>query len=641
MLLAAAVVALGAAAVRVASLAAPRGLERALSAAALGVAAAVVEVLLLGLLGLGGSSLALGAAVLATWVAARRLPAPELPVLVELGGWWSGLPFARRAVAGAIAGAWLVWQGWLLRHPALGFDTVLYHLSDAAVWAGHGHTGRTDLVIRAIPVTNYPVTDEVFLSWGLGLARSLVPASILVPPQVVLLGAAAWCGLRTLELPRHVCALATAALCSLPAVIAWQSNGSAPDPPSLAWLVTCGALCSASRRRAALLAPAVVAGGLAIGTKTTTAPLALALLAWAVWLHRARLRALWRPLALAVLLAVGCGGVWYLRNLLDHGSPLWPFVAAPWGTPLPHSLQAANESFAQHPRETIEVVGDYYTSRFLGGIVLLAGALVAPLMAWRRRGVWIASAAAVLSFLIWSRAPFTGVPPVAVRIPEGVFSTTRYLLPALAAAVLALALAAAGRGAGAVLARLVLAAATVIELIQGFRLGFPAMPSVATPLVGAAGGALLVGAAGALGSRRRVAARRLPRPVARAAPAAAAIALGALLAVPASGYLRRHAEAKVFASGVSGWMARRPDDSRPVASAPIVVGTLAGDRLRRRLEPIPRNAGCADVRARAEEGYVVLYVGAPRNDKVRSLDFCLGRPPSFRDDLFHAWAPAP
>ncbi len=162
----------------------------------------MVEVLALGLVGLGGSSPALAAAAGLTWAAARLAPAPELPARTELGRWWGSLPPGARLAAGAVAGAWLIWQAWLLRFPTLGFDSVLYHLSEATLWAGSGYTGETDLVIRRLPVTNYPITAEVFLSWGLGLSRSFVPASLIVPAHVALLGIASWCGLRNLEVTR-------------------------------------------------------------------------------------------------------------------------------------------------------------------------------------------------------------------------------------------------------------------------------------------------------------------------------------------------------------------------------------------------------------------------------------------------------
>jgi hypothetical protein len=283
-------------------------------------------------------------------------------------------------------------------------------------------------------------------------------------------------------------------------------------------------------------------------------------------------------------------------------------------------------------------VGDLYLSRFLGGIVLLAGCLVAPLLAWRRRVVWVASAAAVVSFLAWARAPFTGVPPAEVRIPEGVFSTTRYLAPAVAAAVLALALAGDGRGLRARVAQLTLAAGIAIEVVQAFRLGWPAMPSPWTPFLGAAAGAAVAAGLHALRLRRT----RGPSAAAlRPALLATAVAFGALLAVPASGYVRRHAESEVFAHGLSGWMARRPDDSHTVWSSPVVVATLTGDRLRRRLRPIPRGDDCADVRAHARRDYVVIYVGPLPEPVLPDLSRCIRRPPSYADGAFRAWAPAP
>jgi hypothetical protein len=302
---------------------------------------------------------------------------------------------------------------------------------------------------------------------------------------------------------------------------------------------------------------------------------------------------------------------------------------------VPSSVEAVDVSFAQNARETVDALGDLYTSRFLAGIVLLGGAALAPLLRLRERAVWLAWGAAMASLVIWLNAPFTGVPPVSVRLNEGVFSTTRYLLPALAASVLALGLAAAGRGAGAVVARLVLAAAAGIALVQAFRLGFPAMPSAWTPIAGAVAGVALAAAAHALRTRRSPLAGTRLRP----ALLASALGLGALLAVPASGYVKRHAESRVLASGVSRWIAARPDDRRPVASAPIVIATLAGDRLRHRLRPIPVRTTCAGMRARARAGYVVLYVAAPAAPDVVALGRCIGRPPSYSDRQFRAWAP--
>src|SRR3954454_16267154 len=88
-LLGASVVALALAGLRLASRIAPRGLPRVLSAAAFATAAAVAEALLLGLVGLGGSTAALNLVAVATVaVAYIVLPAPALPLSEEIVTCW-------------------------------------------------------------------------------------------------------------------------------------------------------------------------------------------------------------------------------------------------------------------------------------------------------------------------------------------------------------------------------------------------------------------------------------------------------------------------------------------------------------------------------------------------------------------------
>src|SRR5436190_9416729 len=84
-----AVLALAQASLRVASTAAPVGLERVIAAAVIGVAAAVVEALALGVVGLGGSTAALAAAAAVTWLLAHTLVSrPEISPVGELEQWW-------------------------------------------------------------------------------------------------------------------------------------------------------------------------------------------------------------------------------------------------------------------------------------------------------------------------------------------------------------------------------------------------------------------------------------------------------------------------------------------------------------------------------------------------------------------------
>src|SRR4051812_23894592 len=113
-LLGASVAALSAVAVRAASPIAPRGLTRMLVAAPIAASAAVAEAILLGLLALGGSTIALTITAIGTWALARALlPRPTTSPAAELSAWWHERTRAERtllaAMAGA-AGAWIVWQ---------------------------------------------------------------------------------------------------------------------------------------------------------------------------------------------------------------------------------------------------------------------------------------------------------------------------------------------------------------------------------------------------------------------------------------------------------------------------------------------------------------------------------------------------
>jgi hypothetical protein len=633
-LLGASVVALAAAGIRIASMLAERGLARALAAAAFATAAAVGEAIVLGLVSLGGSTVALTLAALATWGAAvARLPRPAVAPGGELLEWWRARGQGERALLGGVAGAGAIWAAWQLRHPALGFDTIHYHLPEMVIFVQGGQPGSVHDVLPGLPVGNYPLTAEVTAAWAMGIARSFVPVVLLPWLTLGLTATAAVAGLRAIGVTRLAAGLAAAALCTSPWLLAWQSNGSATDPPALAWLVTCAALTALSRERPGLLAAAIVAGGLAIGCKTTVLPFTVLVLALGLWASR---RALPRkPIALATAAAALVGGVWYLRNLVTHGSPFWPIVSTPWGDPVPHSVQAVHTSFLDRPGATLDVLGDSYLDRFGGALLLLAAGVLAPLAAPRSRRVLIAAGAVVAGFLIWARSPVTGIAPDNT-LPETIFSTTRYALPVVAAACMALALAATDAQRRLRAAPLVvLGGAVVVNLVQTFRLGFPVAPSAWTPLLGAGVG-LVLGYIGRgvhprFGRRRRA-----------AAGVAAAAAMGALLAIPAAGFVRRHGDANSsLVAPVVRWMAAQPsfrDGSSPVATTPAYIGVLAGDRLRHRLEALPRRDACAEAARRAPREWLVVYGGPLGGVAPAAVRRCLP-PPAFDNGVMTVFRP--
>lgn len=580
---------------RLASLAAPSGLERAVAAVVLAAAAAVLESLVLALFALGSSPPALALAALATWLAARRLlPAPASP-LGELASALRSLRRFERIALGAALGALAAYVLWLLRRPSLGLDGAVYHLTEVVMWVQQGTPGSVEPITYEFPVGNYPVTNEVLLAWAAGLSRSLVPIVLWAPFCLGLAAASGWLGLRRLGVSRVPAAIAPAAVLLIPVVID-QLRGPTTDIPALAWLVSCAALAVCSARRPALLAPALVAAGLAVGTKTTTLPFATLTLAIAAWRLRHALPALTPALCAAAAAAAAAGGLWFARNLADHGSPFWPFVSAPWGDAVPPYLKQFDTSLLERPRATLDGRAGDYLDLLGGGPLLLLLAVAAAVVA--RRGTVLAAGAAVAGgVLLWARSPYTGNAGVNAVLDLSL-STTRYLLPVLAAAALTLALATRLRGWIGRAAVGGLLACAAWSAVAAFSQGFPRAPSLLVPIAGALLGALAGAAAG----------RSHPR-TGLALPLAAAAAGAVALALAAPGFPGRYAESRNIGSELVAWAQTRSDirdGSIPVAFAPAPVGVLAGDRLRHELELIPADERCERVLARARRGLVVI-----------------------------------
>jgi hypothetical protein len=618
--LAAAVASLAAAGVRLASLAAPSGIERALAAFVFATAAAVAEALGLGLVGLGGSAVAVLAAAVATWAAARlALPAPGTGVAAELGRWLRELGLAPRLVLGAAAGLLGAWGAWLAVHPALGRDMVVYHVPEAVDWVHNGRPGSVVPVIADLAVGSYQLTYEVLLAWGLTLGRGFDWVTLVTAATPAVVGVAAWAGLRALCVDRVPAFLGAAALVAPPAVLATQRGGSSVDPASMAYLVTAGALFAAARQRPRLAAPAILAAGMAVGCKATALPLAGVVVVVGLVGLRGRLGALRPWLGGATAVAIAVGGVWYIRNLVAHGSPLWPFEAAPWGDPRPRFYDLYAPRFLDAPRDALSRLWPYYRADFGGELVLLGGALLAALLV-RRRAVLAATVAALVSVALWTNAPFTGISQ-SRALDEGVANATRFLLPGVAAAVLAIALATRRRrfrplGIG------LLAVAAAIGLRQTLHYDYPTAPSGTVPLAGTLAGAAL--ALGSLGVRRLP---RVPRPVV----AGLAIAAGAGIGVAvADGFAERNADTGQTGAGAVRWLARQPawrEGDAPVVATVATPAPLTGDRLQHRLVLATPRVACA--RAARLRAWLVV-------DRARMAE--CGKP-DYEDPLTAVYAP--
>jgi hypothetical protein len=576
------------------------GLARAVAAATLAATAAALSALGLGLVGLGTTPGWLVTAAAAVWVAARAaLPAPEPSLAEQLRTAWDEAPTPVRIVLGAAAGALALWTVWIVARPDFGFDGARYHLPEALTWVHDGHPGRVEDVFPGFPVGAYPLVNEVLVAWAAGISRSQAPALLWTPALIALIAAAGWLGLRTLEVRRLPAGLALTALCLVP-VVAYNLNAVTTDVPCLAWTVVTGSLAIAAvrGREPGLALPMLVAAGLAAGTKTTALPLVLATSLITLWTLRGRLRMLALPLACALVAAIVLGGVWYLRNLVRHGSPLWPFASLPGSDPVPQFIHDFGTRFVDRPLATTRAFGRVWTTHYFGGgLIVVALALASPLVA-RTRVVLLGALGTAACLVLWALAPVTGLPVEAsIRFTLGVALnlSPRYFLPGLALATLTVCLAtrdAPARWGRALTAALGLAAA--VNLAETFRLGAPFAPRPVWPALGVA-----LGAGAAWLVRRRGAGAIRP---ALLVAVLAALVAGLSLASPGvvDRYASRHDD-----GGMIRYVEAHAGD-RTLHMTPILLNVLWGERVDRRVEAIPHGTSCAQLRRYARDGLVIV-----------------------------------
>jgi len=474
----------------------------------------------------------------------------------------------------------------------------------------------------------------VLLAWAMGIPRSLVPQGLAGVVLLPVLALGAWVALRSLGVAEPVRWLAIAAMVTVPYVVA-QVDGPANEVPAMAWLVCAAGLGAAARERPALLWPMIVAAGLAVGSKTTVLPLTAALVAFALWRGRARLRPLAWPLMGAALVAGIVGVSWYLRTLIEHGSPFWPYAAAPWGDPVPPLVDSYHSLFSS-PRAALEGNAGSYVTVMAGAWLTLGASILAPLWAPRRE-VIAGSVLVVASMILWSLAPTTGV-SVFPELSASV-SGTRFLFPVVALAALTLALSTTGSrgwvGAAA------LAAGVAWNLGQILTGEFPGAFSSPWLAGGAAAGGLLAGLAGAGALSRLPSSRR----VATGLAALTVLVAAAGLAVAASGYSARYAFHTGNFDGPLVRLFEAPgiaEDDRPVFMTPEIFGMLTGDGLDRRVELVALDEPCGSVAARRERGWVVIRQDRLLREQIGyTVGDCLAEvPPAANAGPYRVYSPS-
>jgi hypothetical protein len=369
---------------------------------------------------------------------------------------------------------------------------------------------------------------------------------------------------------------------------------------------------------------------LSIGSKTTTAPIVAVVVAAAFWTGRREIRS--RPAALVAGMAgaVAVGGLWYVRNLVDHGSPLWPLASTPWGDPVAPVYQAGGSTFLEAPFETVRTQFADWLRVTGGGLLLVVAGLPIALLAGRT-GVRLVAGLGLVAVGAWMVSPVSGLDnePLAADV---LTSTTRYLVPAMTVGAIALAMIAAqsrwsGLGFG------ILATVLAANVVAWAREGTPVMPPAAFVAVAAAGGALV--------------AMATPPPAAawaRVLGMMAGVAVLVSLPVAANGWTGRHRDALRFGGAPIEALLADPafvEGDEPVLVTNIAWSDLAGDALDHDVRLLPGDIDCDVLESARQEAWLVLIdaqFGGPA-DLPRERGCLSGVDPAYEDEAIAIYHP--
>ncbi|MEA2240803.1 MAG: hypothetical protein QOD24_359 [Solirubrobacteraceae bacterium] len=462
-------------------------LERALAAIVVGTAVLIVVHVVPLMLGIAARGTVLAAAAVAVGLAAlvrpapaaaaRPDPRPPAPASGPLSWALAGVA-AAFALAAALADL-ARWGG----DEIVGVDPLTFHLPNVGRWIQTGSLWQIDQFVPLQAHGNYPNNgDVVLLSTVLPWHNDFLvrlPIAFYLALMAVAVAAVA----RELRAPPPAAVLAGAAAISIPVVGIAAISRALPDP--LLWaMLTCGLLFLLRHARSGRASDLVLAGvalGIAAGTKWYgVSSVAVIVVIWtaARLLARgggaaARLRALRDGVAVGGLALLGVA-VWFARNLVESGNPVFPVRVAPLGVTIfdaPPDVLRGQVGFTitdylGDPGVMRQLAGEVYEG--LGAPLLacvLALVVAAVLVLTRRRDadrrVPVLVVGAVVLAALYAVTPYTAL---GLRgDPSLAHVNTRYAVPAL---LLALPVAswAAGRlpRAGTLALEAVLAVATVL-----------------------------------------------------------------------------------------------------------------------------------------------------------------------------------
>ena len=323
-----------------------------------------------------------------------------------------------------------------------GFDSTWYHGPLAVEFFQTGNTFDLHFIAPQYLAWFYPANAEILHAVGMVAFNRDILSPLINFGWFSGCLLAAWCIGRAYRVGPVSLALVAVAL-SVP-VLGDQAGEARNDLVGIFFLLAAAAIAvnaweaSADRGLSTgVLAVVGLAAGLAAGTKLNFVPPAVVLVIGLVAIAPRGGR--WRVLVAAGLPALAGGGYWYLRNLIQAGSPFpWVRHLGPISLPAPGQALGGREAHSVFGYLTD---GSVWSHWFLPGLhqglwivwPLLGGLALAGLLLCLGRGasplLRVFGVVGFAAALTWLLAPTSAEGPAGM--PRGFESALRYLTPTL------------------------------------------------------------------------------------------------------------------------------------------------------------------------------------------------------------------
>jgi len=309
-------------------------------------------------------------------------------------------------------------------------DTITYHLVNAAAWLHNGNIWQLPFTTPNGPDATAPGNGDIFTTWLMMPSHS----DQIVCLTPIIFGSL--CVLATAQLARALGAttrrgvVVGLVIMAIPAIAVTQSHSALVDLAGPAFIVS--ALVLAFRARAESRDLLWVCAGFCLGfaAGSKVVDLLPSVLALFIAMSLANTRR-WHALALLIGGYIPLGAVWYVRNWIEAGNPLFPDIIRFGPLNFRGAPLVDNTSILAHI-----VMGHWAT---VGTIIGIAAEIIGPALAvlvvavfGARHAKAVTGRIGLLAALItlgYLVTPYTGGGPAAHT--DEIATAMRYLFPAL------------------------------------------------------------------------------------------------------------------------------------------------------------------------------------------------------------------